>query len=174
MEHGACRGAHREAAGAADGDLVLVAEVIPFIDAQKLPERHVEVLVNQTPVAQWGFDRRRIAERAARIPREVVSGDGVVRIDFRFPALLVCRWNSASAKTGGRSHCSWSCGGWRQRRRSRARPAVVRPRWSKLLGPEGAAMRRDGWLAGIGKLQAEADRRDWVAIPATRRLPWRA
>ncbi len=69
------------------GDLVLVAEVIPFIDAQKLPERHVEVLVNQTPVAQWGFDRRRIAERVARIPREVVSGDGVVRIDFRFPDL---------------------------------------------------------------------------------------
>lgn len=69
------------------GDLILVAEVIPFVDAGKLPERRVEVLVNQAPVAQWEFDRRRIAERVARIPRHVIADDGVVRIDFRFPDL---------------------------------------------------------------------------------------
>lgn len=68
-------------------DLVLVADVIPFVDAQKLPGRRVDVLVNQTPVAQWEFDRQRIAERVARIPRDVVADDGIVRIDFRFPDL---------------------------------------------------------------------------------------
>lgn len=68
-------------------DLVLVAEAIPFVDARALPVRHVEVLVNGTPVAQWDFDRRRIAERVARIPRELVAGDGVVRVEFRFPDL---------------------------------------------------------------------------------------
>jgi hypothetical protein len=69
------------------GDLVLVADVIPFVDARKLPERRVDVLANQTPVAQWRFDRRRIAERVARIPHDVVAADGVVRIDFRFTDL---------------------------------------------------------------------------------------
>jgi hypothetical protein len=66
------------------GDVVLTARVVAFVDRIKLPVRHVDVLVNRVPVAEWRFDGDQPVERAARIPRALIADDGLVRIDFRF------------------------------------------------------------------------------------------
>ena len=58
--------------------------MVAFVDRRKLPVRHVDVLVNRAPVAEWRFDGDQPVERTARIPRALIADDGLVRIDFRF------------------------------------------------------------------------------------------
>lgn len=70
--------------GRPEADLVLTATVTAFVDHRRLPVRYVDVLVNRTPVAEWRFDGDQPVERTARIPRAVITDDGLVRIDFRF------------------------------------------------------------------------------------------
>ena len=65
-------------------DLMLTVYVIAFVNPKKLPVRHVDVLVNGTPVAEWRFEDDQPVERTARIARALIAEKDTVRVDFRF------------------------------------------------------------------------------------------
>lgn len=71
--------------GRPGGDLLLVARVSAYVGPGRLKSRQVEVFVNHAPVAVWQFDHGEPMERTARVARTLVVGDGIVRVDFRFP-----------------------------------------------------------------------------------------
>jgi hypothetical protein len=70
--------------GRPEQDLVLTADVIAFVEPHRLPVRHVDVLVNGTPAAEWRLEHDRPTQRTVPVARGLVGGDGVVRVDFRF------------------------------------------------------------------------------------------
>lgn len=63
--------------------LELRARVTAFTHPGKLPQRVVDVLVNETPVARWTFTDARETERTATIRPELVPPSGRIRVRFR-------------------------------------------------------------------------------------------
>jgi len=63
---------------------VLTADVIAFVDPQRLPVRHVDVFVNGAPAAEWRLEHDRPTQRTVPVIRGLIQGDGVVRVEFRF------------------------------------------------------------------------------------------